>query len=155
MNDAFKESLPFLIGFSGIAALMSLSSYGACHGMAQAVTASTMYIQKKSILTSALVAVVMISIIFFLALVVSIIILTRLKAGYTISQSIDHFVGCLVLGAVGAVCGKSMGSVSTSMFRILHKKNAFFFSFMLIISTVELAVVFAFIIALKMIYNTK
>ncbi|KAF9764150.1 V-type proton ATPase 16 kDa proteolipid subunit [Nosema granulosis] len=153
MNQEASESLPFLICFTGIATLMALASYGSCHGMAQAVTASTMYIQKKSILTSALVSVIMISIIFFLALVVSVIILTRLKEGYTLIQSFNHFVACLVLGGVGAACGKSMGSVSTSMFRILHKKSSFFLSFMLIFSTAELAVVFAFLIALTLIYR--
>ncbi|EOB14984.1 Vacuolar ATP synthase 16 kDa proteolipid subunit 2 [Nosema bombycis CQ1] len=153
MSSSFIENLPFFFAFGGVSILMALASYGSCHGMAQAVTASVMYIQKKSIMTSALLAVIMISIIFFLALVVSILILNRLDSNYSLASSFNHFVACLVMGGVGAVCGKSMGGASSSMFRVLHKKDGFFLSFMLIFSTAELAVIFAFLISLTLIYK--
>ncbi|TBT98444.1 hypothetical protein CWI38_0089p0020 [Hamiltosporidium tvaerminnensis] len=144
-----------LMGSIGIVILVGLSAYAASEGIALSGTSSILYCQRRSIITQSYVALIMASTVFMYAFILAIAIMSAMTKEYTIEIAFQHFGASLIYGLTGLFIGNSMGKISKTSFKVLNQMPSFFFSFVLLIATVEVVLVFSFIFSLILIYKTS
>jgi F0F1-type ATP synthase membrane subunit c/vacuolar-type H+-ATPase subunit K len=133
---------------------MGLSAYGSSEGIALAGTSSVLFAQKKSTITQAYIAVIITSTVFMYAVILSMTVMLRITSDYPLETAMKHFAGCLVYGLTGFFAGRSMGNASRTSFKILAKTPTFFFSFVLVLASIEVALIFSLIFSFLIIYSS-
>ena len=151
--DSYQESIPFLLITVGLISLISLTAYGSCYGMTLAATASSLYSQKKQVLTYSYIATIMSSSIFFQAFILVMIIVSRIDKDYSLGVAAAHTVSSLLLGGTGYSVGILMVNISKDGFCKLYKQPKFSISFVLLYATAEVILLFAFMGSLTLIYS--
>ena len=148
------EDLEYLLGSLGVTALIGLSACGACEGMMNCGTASTLYAQLQSVITYSYVSMIMISTVFFYGFILSIIIVWKLGGpSYSIHNGIMHLVAGVVFGMIGMQSGRAMGRMSNKGFERIAQNPAFYTSFMIALASVEVTLVIGFLCSLLIIYK--
>lgn len=147
------QSLPYLLGSLGVTIALSLSAFGACEGMSSCGTASILYAHIPAIVTYSYVSMIMISTIFFYGFILSIIIINKLSASYSLHSSIMHLTSSLIFGIIGLYSGKSMGRISSNSFRRIAKNTEFYMTFIISLASVEVTLVIGFLCSLLVIYK--
>lgn len=146
--ETFQESIPYLAITIGMILLISCTAYGACYGMTLTATSSSLYTQKKQIITYSYIATIMSSSIFFQGFILVMIISRQIDLEYKITSSICDTCSCLILAGVGYAVGILMGSISKKGFKVLYNDPSFSISFILLFATAEVILLFAFMASL-------
>ncbi|EQB59705.1 vacuolar atp synthase 16 kda proteolipid subunit [Vairimorpha apis BRL 01] len=121
--ETFLDSLPYLIVSTGIILLFTTSAYGACYGVTLSATSSSLFTQKKNILTYAYLAVIMATSIYFFAVILFVVILSNITEAYKLEHSVRHFSACCLTGLIGYTVGITMGNISKNGFPVLYKEK--------------------------------
>jgi V-type H+-transporting ATPase 16kDa proteolipid subunit len=148
------DDVEYLLGSVGVTSLIGLSACGACEGMMECGTASTLYSQIQSVVTYSYVAMIMISTVFFYGFILSIIIIGKIgNNDYSLHNGIMHLTAGIVFGLIGLYSGRSMGKIATKGFERIAQKPSFYTSFMIALASVEVTLVIGFLCSLLVIYK--
>jgi F0F1-type ATP synthase membrane subunit c/vacuolar-type H+-ATPase subunit K len=148
------QDLQFLLGSLGVTSLLGLSACGACDGMMNCGTSSTLHAQKQSVVTYSYVSMIMISTVFFYGFILAIIIVGKIGGNtYSLHSGIMHFTAGLIFGLIGLHAGKVMGNMSKKGFERIAEVPAFYTSFMISLASVEVTLVIGFLCSLLVIYK--
>lgn len=147
-TDTTNYAFPIISAF--IMFLFYMSASGSADAITAAATSSIMYAQKKSMITQAYVAVLMASTIFMYAFIIAFGIVFKLDGNYTMAKALDHSLACFLFGVCSYVCGQAMKTTCKHGFATIAKTPNFFFSFILVMSSIEVMLIFGLIFCLVM-----
>lgn len=147
-TDSTNYGLP-LSCFS-IIFLIFMSAFGSSNAITTASTSSIMYTQKRSIITQAYIAVLMASTIFMYAFIIALGIIFKFNGDYQIQKAIDHSLACFLYGICSYFCGNAMSTACKHGFSRIAKTPKFFFSFILVMSSIEVMLIFCLIFCLTL-----
>ncbi|KAK3925033.1 V-type proton ATPase 16 kDa proteolipid subunit [Frankliniella fusca] len=154
--DGVPVYTPF-IGVMGAAASITLSSWGACYGTAKSGAAiSAVGVHKPELVMKSIIPVVMAGIVAIYGLVVSILIITNLKAPpeYTLFVSLLHLGAGVTVGGAGAAAGYAIGIVGDHGVRYNSREGKLFITMILILIFAEVLGLYGLILAVFMYANS-
>ncbi|EJW02221.1 hypothetical protein EDEG_03339 [Edhazardia aedis USNM 41457] len=147
----------FVILSLGLISLFVLTSLGTTEAMTSAGISSIMYCQKKSIITQAYVAIIMASTIFMYALIIAMTIIFGVSSNsknLVTAKALDYFQACMLYGLCAYFGGKAMAQTCKYGFDALYKVPEFFLNFIMMMSGIEVVLIFGFIFALLLTRQT-
>ena len=140
-----------IYGFLGVAAAITLANLGAAYGTAKAgVGICTMGVLKPEKLIKAIIPVIMAGILGIYGLIVSVILLQRIKgeASYNYYTGFSHLASGLCCGISSWAAGIAIGIAGDAGARALGQQDKVFVGMMLILIFAEALGLYGLIVAL-------
>lgn len=141
----------YLILSSGLIFMVTTSCIGTCMAMTSSSINSIMLCQKRSIIPKAYISLILTSTIFMYCVILSLIIVPSIKTGYELSQAFNHFLACVIYGSCGLAAGIAMETMAKHGFVVIKSKPSFFLYYILMMSSIEVLLIFGVVMALLLI----
>ncbi|KAM0673569.1 hypothetical protein GVAV_002946 [Gurleya vavrai] len=146
-----NENFAIPVACFSICFVTLLSANGSAKAISAASTSSIMHSQKKSILVKAYVAVLLASTIFMYAFIVALSVAFKINKGYEMEKAYRHLIACFIYGLTAYFGGNAMTEICKQSFCKISEVPGFFISFMILMTSIEVMLIFAMIFSLILI----